>query len=74
MLLAILMVVLAVMLTAEFTTKSFLETLWAQDSAAMSAQFALVEEQLLNRLDDAEPLHERSAAARQRAQLLSEAV
>ena len=53
MLLAILMVALAVMLTAEFTTKSFLETLWAQDSAAMSAQFALVEEQLLNRLDDA---------------------
>ena len=37
MLLAILMVALAVMLTAEFTTKSFLETLWAQDSAAMSA-------------------------------------
>ena len=47
----ILMVALAVMLTAEFTTKSFLETLWAQDSAAMSAQFALVEEQLLDRLD-----------------------
>lgn len=53
MLIAILLVALAVMLTAEFTTKSFIETLWAQDGAAINAQFALVEEQLIDRLDDA---------------------
>lgn len=53
MLLAIAMVAIAVMCTAEISTASFIDTLWEQDSAAISAQSALVEEQILDLLNNA---------------------